>query len=131
DAWRAALRYLFVAVLGSLLFLIAVGLVVSVTGTLDIGQSARVIALRLESHTVAIGALSLLTVGLARKAALVPLHGWLLPAHAGSPTAVSPLRSALIITAPLFVLLRCWLWLVAPGRSANVGDPDAVASPAV
>ena len=131
DAWRAALRYLFVAVLGSLLFLIAVGLVVSVTGTLDIGQSARVIALRPESHTVVIVALILLTVGLALKVALVPLHGWLIPAHAGSPTAVSPLLSALVIKASLFVLLRCWLWLVAPGLSANVGDPDAVASPAV
>lgn len=128
EAWQAALRYLFVAVLGSLLFLVAVGLVVSVTGTLDINQAAQVIAANPESHEVVVTALILLTVGLSFKVALVPLHGWLIPAHAGSPTAVSPLLSALVIKASLYVLFRCWLWLVAPGMSANVGDPDAVAS---
>ena len=131
DAWHAALRYLFVAVLGSLLFLVAVGLVVSVTGTLDINQAARVIAETPESHPVVLAALILLTVGLSLKVALVPLHGWLIPAHAGSPTAVSPLLSALVIKASLFVLLRCWLWLVAPGVSPNVGAPEAAASPAI
>lgn len=129
SSWEAALRYLFIAVLGSLLFLIAVGLVVSVTGTLDINQAAQVIAATPESHAVVVTALILLTVGLSLKVALVPLHGWLIPAHAGSPTAVSPLLSALVIKASLFVLLRCWLWLVAPGMSTNVGAPEAVATP--
>ncbi|MCS5480931.1 oxidoreductase [Corynebacterium sp. YIM 101645] len=130
-AWEAALRYLFIAVLGSLLFLIAVGLVVSVTGTLDINQAAGVIAATPDNHAVVVTALILLTVGLSLKVALVPLHGWLIPAHAGSPTAVSPLLSALVIKASLFVLLRCWLWLVAPGMSTNVGAPEAVAAPAI
>lgn len=131
DAWHAALRYLFVAVLGSLLFLIGVGLIVSATGTLDINHAAQVISENPESHAVVVTALILLTVGLSLKVALVPLHGWLIPAHAGSPTAVSPLLSALVIKASLFVLLRCWLWLIAPGLSSAVGGSGTTVSPGI
>lgn len=124
DSWGAALRYLFISVLGSLLFLIAVALIVSVTGTLDIRQAAEEIIQDPATHLAAILALALLTIGMAMKVALVPMHGWLIPAHAGAPGAVSPLLSALVIKAALFVLLRCWMWLVAPGIAAPVG-PEA------
>lgn len=119
TAWPAALRYLFVAVLGALLLLIAIGLLVSVTGTLDIQQASAVIAERPTQHPAVVLALLLLTVGLALKLALVPLHQWLVPAHASAPSAVSPLLSALVIKAALFILLRCWLWIVMPGLSAT------------
>lgn len=115
TAWPAALRYLFVAVLGSLLLLIAVGLVVSATGTLDIGHAAERITADPHTHQPVVLALVLLTVGLCLKLALMPLHRWLIPAHSGAPGAVSPALSALVIKAALFVLLRCWLWLAGPG----------------
>lgn len=114
-ARKAALRYLFVAVLGSLLFLLAVGLIVSATGTLDLTQGAAVIATEPGTQAVAAVAIAVLSVGLALKVALVPMHGWLIPAHAGAPGVVSPLLSALVIKASLFVLLRCWLWVGGPG----------------
>ncbi|NUL47531.1 oxidoreductase [Cellulosimicrobium funkei] len=129
DAWAAALRYLFVSVLGSLLFLVGVGLIVSATGTLDIGQAARVIVDHPETHPAVVLALALLTVGLCLKVALVPLHRWLIPAHAGAPSAVSPVLSALVIKASLFVLLRCWMWLAAPGIFP-AGAPGADGDPA-
>lgn len=114
EAWRAALRYLFVAVVGAMLFLVAVGLIVSGTGTLDIRQASEVIRDNPEVHPTVALALVLLTIGLAMKIALVPMHGWLIPAHSSAPGAVSPLLSALVIKASLFVLLRCWIWLVGP-----------------
>lgn len=122
SSWVAALRYLFISVLGSLLFLVGVALIVSATGTLDIGQAAEVIAAEPQMQIIAVSALALVTVGMAMKVALVPMHGWLIPAHAGAPSAVSPLLSALVIKAALFVLLRCWMWLVAPGIAEPVGQ---------
>ncbi|MGJ9372377.1 complex I subunit 5 family protein [Nesterenkonia sp. CF4.4] len=118
DAWPAALRYLFIAVLGSLLFLIGVALIYSVTGTLDTIASGEVIAELAAGDDADIAAvvlaLCLISLGLTLKVALVPLHRWLIPAHSSAPSAVSPLLSALVIKAALFVLLRAWLWVAGP-----------------
>ncbi|GAA1164147.1 complex I subunit 5 family protein [Nesterenkonia sandarakina] len=118
EAWPAALRYLFIAVLGSLLFLIGVALIYSVTGTLDIiasGQSIAELAAEDDADLAAVVlAMCLISLGLALKIALVPLHRWLIPAHSAAPSAVSPLLSALVIKAALFVLLRSWLWVAGP-----------------
>lgn len=130
DAWPAALRYLFIAVLGSLLFLVAVGLILAATGTLDILQASQVIARDPGTHPAVVLALTLASLGLALKLALVPLHRWLIPAHAGAPGTVSPLLSALVIKASLFVLLRCWLWVAAPGTAPSLDPaPEAPPSP--
>lgn len=119
QSWRAALRYLFIAVIGSLLFLVGVALIVSVTGTLDIQQSAVIIRELLTDGGADNGtevsvsfAVILITLGMAMKVALVPMHRWLIPAHSNAPSAVSPLMSALVIKAALFVLLRVWLELL-------------------
>lgn len=122
DAWPAALRYLFIAVLGSLFYLIGVALIYSVTGTLDILGSGEVIAQLAAGDdagddadlSAVVLALCLISLGLALKVALVPLHRWLIPAHSSAPSAVSPLLSALVIKAALFVLLRAWLWVAGP-----------------
>lgn len=108
-SWSAALRYLFVAVLGSLLVLMAVALAYAQTGTLQISQAVQ------HDLGVPVAATVLASAGLALKAALVPLHGWLPPAHAGAPTAVSPLMSALVVKASFYVLWR-W-WSAAPPES--------------
>lgn len=128
GSWSAALRYLFVAVIGSLLLLLGVALLVSLTGTLDIAQSAEILrALRDEEATRADVepalslAIILMTTGLALKVALVPMHRWLIPAHAGAPGAVSPLMSALVVKAALFVLLRIWLDLLGRPTPLLVG----------
>ncbi|MDO5501500.1 MAG: proton-conducting transporter membrane subunit, partial [Propionibacteriaceae bacterium] len=105
PAWEPALRYLLIAVLGSLLFLVALGVVYGATGTLDL----RLAGQRWPDVGVdALWVLALAGLGLALKAALFPLHGWLPPAHAAAPTAASPLLSGLVVKAPLVVLLRLW-----------------------
>jgi len=53
-------------------------------------------------------ALTLMTGGLAAKAALFPLHFWLPPAHANAPAPVSALLSALVVKGSFYILLRLW-----------------------
>ncbi|AEF40001.1 complex I subunit 5 family protein [Hoyosella subflava] len=100
-----ALRYLLIAVLGSLLFLLGVALVYAETGTLATFGAAE----ETTGGLVLLVALGVMTLGLAIKVALFPLHSWLPPAHAGAPAAVSPLMSALVIKAAFFVLARMWI----------------------
>lgn len=107
-----ALRYLFVAVLGSFGFLTAVALVYARTGTLDIAQAGE----RMPDDGLALAVLGIVAVSMALKTALFPLHGWLPPAHAGAPAAVSPIMSALVIKASFAVLVRVWVeFASAPG----------------
>lgn len=104
SALRPALRYLVVAVLGSLSYLLGVALVYGETGTLDMAQVGQGVA-RTPATTTA---LALVVLGLALKAALFPLHGWLPPAHSGAPAAVSPALSALVVKAAFYLLVRVW-----------------------
>ncbi|HHV20016.1 MAG TPA: hydrogenase 4 subunit B [Propionibacterium sp.] len=117
GSWEPALRYLLVAVLGSLLFLVALGLVYAGTGTLDMQLAGE----RWPATGIpAAWPLGIAAVGLALKCALFPLHGWLPPAHASAPTGVSPLLSGLVVKAPLFLLLRFWFDVTGPDRTVGV-----------
>ncbi len=100
---EAALRYLLFALLGSVLVLLATALVYGTSGALDLSM-IRPTAL----------AAMLLTVGLLAKTALVPLHLWLPPAHAGAPAAVRAVLSALVVKAGFFLLLRLWFGPLLP-----------------
>lgn len=104
---RAALRYLMFALFGSVLYLLGAALFYGVFGTLDIALIASLArAGPPGSHLVTGFALAVMVAGLAAKAALFPFHLWLPPAHAGAPAPASALLSALVIKAPIFLILR-------------------------
>ncbi|WP_409331628.1 complex I subunit 5 family protein [Trujillonella humicola] len=111
-ALQAALRYLFVTVLGSLLYLLAVALLYADRGTLAFATLAETPG----SPAVAAVALAAVTVGMMLKCALLPLHGWLPEAHGGAPAPVSPVLSALVVKGALFVLVLYWFTLL-PGTA--------------
>jgi formate hydrogenlyase subunit 3/multisubunit Na+/H+ antiporter MnhD subunit len=104
-AVEAALRYLLVGLLGSMLFLAGVSLIYAGYGTLDMAQLARTVV----AGPVAWSALALMTAGLLLKTALFPLHFWLPPAHASAPAPVSAVLSALVVKAAFYLVLRLWL----------------------
>lgn len=104
TALAAALRYLLAALLGSLFYLMGVALLYGAHGTLALGELAAL----LSPGPLAWTALALMTVGLALKTALFPLHTWLPPAHGGAPAPVSALLSALVVKASFYLLLRLW-----------------------
>ncbi len=104
ETLAAALRYLFFVLLGSLLYLLGVALIYGSYGTLDIVQLSHMT----RADTPTIVACALMMVGLLAKTALFPLHLWLPGAHAGAPAAASAVLSALVVKAPLFLLLRLW-----------------------
>lgn len=100
----AAMRYLLFALSGSALYLLGVALLYGAYGTLDIGRLAGVV----RPEPALWAAVAFMSVGLAAKTALFPLHLWLPPAHAGAPPAASALLSALVVKGSFFLMVRLW-----------------------
>lgn len=104
EALAAALRYLLIAVVASLFYLLGVALLYSVYGTVD----WYLLGSQFQSDLPSLCAIVLITVGLLLKTALFPLHFWLPAAHANAPAPASALLSALVLKASFFILLRLW-----------------------
>ncbi|MEA3638869.1 MAG: proton-conducting transporter membrane subunit [Lamprobacter sp.] len=107
TALNAAMRYLFVSLLGSAAYLLGVTLLYHGEGTLDIALLGE----RIEAGTLVYSAALAMATGLLLKTALFPFHFWLPPAHGSAPAPVSALLSALVIKASFYLLLRLWLEL--------------------
>ena len=105
GAAAAALRYLLLALLGSMLYILGVELLYATHQTLDLQQlRARV------QPSLSVGlAAALMTTGLLVKTAVFPLHFWLPPAHGSAPAPVSAALSALVVKAGFYLLARLWL----------------------
>jgi formate hydrogenlyase subunit 3/multisubunit Na+/H+ antiporter MnhD subunit len=110
ETLRAALRYLVYALLGSILYLLGAVLVYGAYGTLDMALLAE----RVRPDAPTLTAAALMTAGLLAKTALVPLHLWLPPAHAGAPPAASAVLSGLVVKGSWFLVVRLW-FDVLPG----------------
>ena len=106
----AGMQYVIVNLIGSTLFLIALGLLYGITGTLNMADMAlRGAHLATGDHGLFRAGGMLLMAVFALKAALLPLHLWLPRAYAGAAPAVAALFAimtkvgayAIIRTAPL------------------------------
>lgn len=109
EALRAAMRYLLLGLMASLLYLLGVGLIYGQTGSLDLYQAGGL----LEPGLLANTALVLMVVGLLVKAAVFPLHVWLPGAHGNAPGPVSALLSAIVVKVAIYIIWRLWLWTAA------------------
>ncbi len=105
QALAAGMRYLLVALLGSLAYLLGVALLYADYGTLSLSLLGKAV----HSSPTTWGALALLTVGLCLKTALFPLHFWLPDSYARAPSPVSALLAALATKASFYLLLRLWI----------------------
>ncbi|MFV0293635.1 MAG: monovalent cation/H+ antiporter subunit D [Paracoccus sp. (in: a-proteobacteria)] len=114
---RAGVQYVIINLLGSTLFLAALGTLYAVTGTLNMADMAvKVAQLPVEDTALLrIGAVLLMLV-FAIKAALVPLHFWLPSTYANAPGPVAALF-AIMSKVGIYSIIRFYT-LVFPGNSA-------------
>ena len=127
ETVRAALRYVIFAVMGSALYLGGAALLYGAYGTLDMLLLSH--AVRADAPTMV--AAALMTAGLLAKTALVPLHLWLPPAHAGAPAPASAVLSALVVKGSFFIVVRLWFQVMpalpGPAAARLLGGLGAVA----
>jgi len=101
-ALEAGVKYLVQSALGTVLVLLAIGLVFTATGTLDLSE-IRVTA---QPTGILLAAGALFIIGFGVKSALVPLHTWLPDAHSQAPSGISAMLSGVVIEAGLIAMLR-------------------------
>ena len=104
-ALTAAFTYLVMGTIGATFFVIGVGLLYMVTGTLNMNDLAVRIADLGENRTVSV-AFAFLVVGLGLKLALFPLHLWLPNAYAYAPSVVTVFIAATSTKVAVYALLR-------------------------
>ena len=104
-ALRAAIRYLSIGLLGSLVFLAGVALIYSGHGTLDLVALSN----KVQADPLSQVAFGLMTAGLLIKSALFPMHFWLPSAHASAPAPVSAALSALVVKVAVYIVIRLWV----------------------
>ena len=114
---KAGVQYVVTNLVGSSVFLIAVGMIYNVTGTLNMADLARIVPQvpAADQALLQTGAVLLLLV-FAVKAVLVPLHFWLPGTYANAPGPVAALF-AIMTKVGAYSILR--LYVLAFGADAG------------
>jgi multicomponent Na+:H+ antiporter subunit D len=101
----ASFRYLIMGTIGATFILIGVGLLYTMTGTLNMMDLAERLAAVEDTRSVKV-AFVFLTVGIGIKMALFPLHAWLPNAYAYAPSAVTAFLAGSATKVAVYVWLR-------------------------
>lgn len=118
---RAGVQYVLFNLIGSTLFLFALGAIYAETGTLNMADLANRVALIGPEGTVGIRvAAVLLLLVFAIKAAVVPLHFWLPSSYAEAPAPVAALF-AIMTKVGAYAIIRVYTMIFPPGLEATAG----------
>ncbi|MBI2466569.1 MAG: hypothetical protein HYV62_01910 [Candidatus Rokubacteria bacterium] len=115
PALAAAFRYVVLGTAGASFYLLGVGLLYALTGTLNMAD----LAVRLAGHRASplfVGGVAFIAVGLGIKMGLFPLHGWLPDAYTHAPPAVSALLAPVATKAAAYALARVLLYVLRPAE---------------
>lgn len=104
-ALTAAYRYLIMGTLGATFYVIGIGMLYMMTGSLNMVDLATLVPAMGDTRTIMV-ALAFLTVGLSLKLALFPLHLWLPNAYAFAPSVVTVFLAATATKVAVYALIR-------------------------
>lgn len=109
----SAFRYLVLGTVGAAFYLLSVGYLYSVAGTLGMADLAEVLPALYESNAVRVG-FAFFVVGMAIKMALFPVHAWLPAAYSNAPSAVSAIVAATTTKVAAYALIRVTFFVFEP-----------------
>jgi len=121
---EAAMKYLFMAAIGSTAVLLAMSMLYGLTGTLNFEGIANALKNAEAPTGYLYLVIALLIGGFGVKAAIVPMHSWLIDAHPAAPTSISAMLSGVVIKGGVYALVRTlfmffpvtvyhWDWMLA------------------
>ena len=110
NALTAAYRYLILGTIGATFYIIGVGLLYQMTGTLNIADISQRLPEVVGIKTVMV-AFAFMTVGIGLKLGLFPLHVWLPNAYTYAPSIVTAFLAATATKVAVYVLLRIYFSL--------------------
>jgi multicomponent Na+:H+ antiporter subunit D len=108
EELEASFKYLILGALASIFILFGIGMVYSVTGSVNMADVARFIMSNgLASNNALLMATGLFILGFGLKAGLVPFHAWLPDAHSSAPAPISVMLSGVLIKVlGIYALIR-------------------------
>src|SRR6056300_263239 len=109
-ALLSAYQYLIMGTIGATLYVIGVGLIFVLTGSLNLYDISIRIQ-ELELYRPLYASLAFITVGIALKVALFPLHAWLPNAYAYAPSVGTAFLSSTATKVAIYLLIK-YLFLV-------------------
>jgi multicomponent Na+:H+ antiporter subunit D len=104
-ALPAVFKYLIMGTIGATFYLIGVGLIYMMTGTLNLADMEARIGGVTDINPIIVAA-GFITIGLALKAAVFPLHVWVPNAYTHAPHMVTVFLAACATKVSLYVLIR-------------------------
>jgi multicomponent Na+:H+ antiporter subunit D len=102
---EAAIKYIFISGMGSLLLLLGIAALYSTFGTLTIAQIAQAFSTG-ERPLLALPAVIMFMIAFLIKSAVVPFHFWQPDFHTTAPTPVSGLLSSVIVKVGIYGIIR-------------------------
>ena len=124
-ALTAAFQYLILGTIGATFILIGIGLTYMMTGTLNMTDMAVRIGEVGPSRTI-FAAFGFLTVGVAIKMALFPLHVWLPNAYTFAPSVVTAFLAATATKVSVYVFIRFVFTVYGPDYGPEVARLESV-----
>ena len=113
----ATFRYLIVGTIAATFYLLGTGYLYALTGTLNMADMAVRLTAVVDARAYGV-AVVLIVIGLAIKAALFPLHGWLPDAYTYAPAPVTGFIAAVMAKVSAYALFRV-LYFVTPAEGAS------------
>ena len=115
-ALLSAYQYLIMGTIGATFYIIGVGVLYVVTGTLNFADMATRLgpAMATQSQPI-LAALAFMTVGISLKLALFPLHVWLPNAYAYAPSFATAFLAGTATKAAIYLLARIYFSIFAVG----------------
>jgi multicomponent Na+:H+ antiporter subunit D len=113
---RAAITYVVVSLLSSLIFVAAIGLVYAATGTVNMAQLAQRLAELPEGTQVLLQ--SMLLIAFCIKAAVFPLSAWLPDSYPTAPAPVTAVFAGLLTKVGVYAIIRTQT-LLFPGGALD------------
>ena len=104
-ATYASFRYVIIGTIGASLYLLGVGYLYIISGSLNMVDLSKLLPKLYHSKTVLAG-FAFILIGLSIKMALFPLHGWLPDAYTYAPSAVSIAVAPLVTKVMAYVIIR-------------------------
>lgn len=111
ETLRATIKYLFMSLMASGLFLISIAILYSITGQLLIPALAESVKGLVESGQYTwplYTAGALITISLGVKSAMFPFHTWLPDAHGTATTASSSILSGVVVKGYIILLIKIY-----------------------
>jgi len=127
GAMYASFRYLLIGTVGASWYMLGVGYLYIVTGSLNMANLSELLPALYQSKAVLVG-FAFILFGVGIKMALFPLHAWLPDAYTYAPSAVSAMVAPLMTKVMIYVVIRVMFTVFRPEYAVDMLQATSILS---